>query len=99
MHPDFVFFHEVQGAARASIVDPHGHHLADAALKLRALASFAAEFGDDFHRIEAVSKIGDEMVVLDMQRAAVRDAVSRQGSQPLELYQSDVAASYDAAAG
>ena len=27
MHPDFIFFHSVDGEARASIVDPHGHHL------------------------------------------------------------------------
>ncbi len=43
MHPDFVFFHEVGGQIVASIVDPHGHHLDDAAMKLRALASFARD--------------------------------------------------------
>ena len=50
MHPDFVFFHEVNGEIVASIVDPHGHHLDDADIKLKALATFAAEYGDEFHR-------------------------------------------------
>ncbi|WP_051216822.1 DEAD/DEAH box helicase [Microbacterium gubbeenense] len=27
MYPDFVFFHEVQGELKASIIDPHGTHL------------------------------------------------------------------------
>jgi hypothetical protein len=38
MHPDFVFFHEVGGKIVASILDPHGHHLDDALMKLKALA-------------------------------------------------------------
>ena len=35
MHPDFVFFNEVGGKIVASIVDPHGHHLDDALMKLK----------------------------------------------------------------
>jgi hypothetical protein len=41
MHPDFVFFHEVGGKIVASIIDPHGIHLDDALMKLKALARFA----------------------------------------------------------
>ena len=44
-HPDFIFFHEVKGQIKASIVDPHGHHLEDAVTKLRALAEFAEKYG------------------------------------------------------
>ena len=40
MHPDFVFFHEHGDQVRASIVDPHGHHLPDARIKLKALGIF-----------------------------------------------------------
>jgi type III restriction enzyme len=36
------------GALAASIVDPHGDHLADAKAKLRALAAFADNYGDLF---------------------------------------------------
>ncbi|MEA2445779.1 MAG: type restriction enzyme [Thermoleophilales bacterium] len=35
MHPDFVFFHEVDGEVVASIVDPHGHPLPDASTSSR----------------------------------------------------------------
>ena len=38
------------GRWRASIVDPHGDHLADARAKLQALAMFAEQFGDRFVR-------------------------------------------------
>jgi type III restriction enzyme len=74
MHPDFVFFHEVKGKIMASIVDPHGHHLADANIKVKTLANFADIFGEDFHRIEAVAEVDGHMKVLDTKIAAVRDA-------------------------
>jgi hypothetical protein len=94
MHPDFVFFREVEGHLRASIVDPHGHHLDDADLKLKALAEFADRFGDEFDRIEAVTKVGGSMLMLDMQRPTVRDAVVHGHQSALELYESDVGAPY-----
>lgn len=100
MYPDFVFFHEVNGVVRASIVDPHGHHLDDATIKLRALTDFAESFGDAFHRIEALSSIPDaphSMYVLDMTLPEVRDAV-RNGSTPaIEMYRSDLAIVFDEA--
>ena len=43
MHPDFVFFNEVDGKMRPSIVDPHGHHLEDSLVKLQGLAKFAED--------------------------------------------------------
>jgi type III restriction enzyme len=75
MHPDFVFFHEVQGKTVASIVDPHSIHLDDAAIKLKALAKFAGEYGSAFHRIEALAEVDNRMKVIDMQVAAVRESV------------------------
>ncbi|MDN5852234.1 MAG: type III restriction endonuclease subunit R, partial [Actinomycetia bacterium] len=95
MHPDFIFFDEVAGTVKASIVDPHGHHLEDSLQKLQGLARFAAEYGAEFHRIEAVTKIGTTMRILDLQVAEVREAVISARDTPLEYYMSDLAVSYD----
>lgn len=94
MYPDFVFFHEVGGQVKASIVDPHGTHLDDAVVKLRALAEFAQEFGTDFHRIEAVAASGNSMKVLDMTISAVRDGVLHENKPAIEFYESDFAIEY-----
>lgn len=98
MHPDFVFFNEVDGKIVASIVDPHGHHLDDAGVKLQALAQFAANFADRFHRIEALAEIPSGMRVLDMKIAEVREAVLAGTKTPVEYYISDFAVDYDAEA-
>ncbi len=75
--PDFIFFHLGSDAkVEASIVDPHGFHLTDALPKLRGLATFALDFGGDFHRIEAVAEMKDGTLrVLDLKREAVRIAI------------------------
>jgi len=75
MFPDFLFFHRVKGTIKASIVDPHGVHLADALPKLRGLAAFAADHGGAFHRIEAVAEVGGALRVLDLLEPRVRQAV------------------------
>lgn len=54
VQPDFVFVHVVDGKLLPSIIDPHGAHLGDAAPKLKALAEYADEFGQQFDRIIAV---------------------------------------------
>lgn len=95
MHPDFIFFNRINGEVRASIVDPHGHHLADSLVKLQGLAKFAAEYGNEFHRIEAVSKSGSVMKVLDLKVARVREAILQGTATPMEFYESDVAVDYD----
>lgn len=94
MHPDFIFFNEVRGQIKASIVDPHGHHLDDAGMKLRALAEFADKYGDAFHRIEAVAEAGGRMKLIDMQNPAVRDAVLNGRESPIEMYQSTLSVEY-----
>jgi len=76
MCPDFVFFHGSGDDVKVSIVDPHGHHLADALLKLRGLSEFAATYCDQFHRIEAVARMEDDTLrVLDLTQDTVRTAV------------------------
>lgn len=94
MHPDFVFFHDVDGEAKASIVDPHGHHLEDSLVKLQALAKFAEEHGDTFHRVEALSKVGDVMKKLDFTKPDVREAVKKGGQSVDWFYSSEFAVNY-----
>ncbi|MCD9198329.1 DEAD/DEAH box helicase [Aeromicrobium wangtongii] len=94
MHPDFVFFHEVAGEVKASIVDPHGHHLDDSLVKLQALAAFAEDHGDAFHRIEALSKVGNVMKVLNMKDDDVRGALKVGGQTVDWFYNSQFAANY-----
>ena len=77
MCPDFLFFHVAGDELKVSIVDPHGHHLADALPKLRGLADFAAAYGDSFHRIESVAQMNDGTLrVLDLTNPSVRKAVA-----------------------
>ena len=95
MHPDFIFFNEVGGEIVPSIVDPHGHHLEDSLIRLQALARFTDEFGSEFHRIEALAKVGNQMRVLDLQNEEVRAGVLASDKVPLELYVGDLAVDFD----
>ena len=77
MCPDFLFFHGDSENMRVSIVDPHGHHLADALSKLRGLAEFAATHGESFHRIESVARMKDGTLrVLDITDPNIRKAIT-----------------------
>lgn len=78
VQPDFVFFlRDSEGNMRASIVDPHGAYLGDALGKLRGLARYAEQYGEQFVRIESVSGVDTESLkVLDLKSEAVRAAVA-----------------------
>lgn len=94
MSPDFLFFSGDDDDIRVSIVDPHGVHLGDALPKLRGLARFAVEYGDAFHRIEAVAKMkNDTLRVLDLQKNEVRAAIDT-ATDAEQLYLSDTATDY-----
>ena len=95
MHPDFVFFHEVRGKIVASILDPHGHHLDDAMMKLKALAAFTATYGGAFHRIEALAEADGRMRVIDMKTDAARKVVAVREESPEYIYRSDIAVDYN----
>lgn len=84
------------GTLAASIVDPHGDHLADARAKLRALAAFAARFDDRFVRVESIAKGGDgTLQVLDLREVDVRDAVlAFTGGKVTALYDDPIARPY-----
>jgi hypothetical protein len=96
LQPDFVVVsRRSDGSLAASIVDPHGDHLADALGKLRALADYAERFGDQFIRIESIAKVDGTLKTLDLKDAAVRQAVvAFDGAKASPLYASDHARPY-----
>lgn len=94
MCPDFLFFSGDDDDIKISIVDPHGVHLGDALPKLRGLAEFTAEYGDAFHRIEAVARMTDGTLrILDLKSDQVRAAIGAAGDAA-KLYLSDAATDY-----
>jgi superfamily II DNA or RNA helicase len=84
------------GTLGASIVDPHGDHLADAKAKLTALADFADTHGDQFIRVVSVAKGTDgSLRVLDLLESHVRAAVREfDGAKVTALYDSAAAVPY-----
>jgi len=96
LQPDFVVIsRRDDGTLAASIVDPHGDHLADARNKLVALADYAEEHGDAFVRIESITKTDGELRYLDLAEQAVRDEVRNfEGAEVGGLYTTDVSDSY-----
>jgi type III restriction enzyme len=84
------------GSLAASIVDPHGDHLADAKAKLSALADFAEAHGDRFIRVVSVAKGSDgSLRVLDLLEPHVREAIRQfDGAQVTALYDSAAALPY-----
>ena len=99
VQPDFIVVSQRDdGSLGASIVDPHGDHLADARNKLVALADFAENHGDHFVRIESISKTSTGLRSLDLKSDAVRDLVrSFEGAEVASLYESPLATPYSAA--
>ncbi|MDQ6797439.1 MAG: hypothetical protein M3256_25655 [Actinomycetota bacterium] len=62
------------GTVAASIVDPHGDHLADVKATLRGLADYAEQFGDRYLR--SIAKVtGGNLRSLNLLDPKVRDAV------------------------
>ena len=94
MHLDFVFFNEIDGKIRPSIVDPYCTYLDDAIVKSRSLARRSEEFGEAFHRIDAIAAIprGD-LQVLDMKKV-VRDSALNGGLSASEPFAGQLAGAY-----
>jgi hypothetical protein len=81
VRPDFVFFSlHVDGSVVADIVDPHGHHLADALPKLRGFARYAELNGQAYGRIEAIAEVDGSYRLLDLKKPEVRLAVATAAS-------------------
>jgi len=94
LQPDFVIVsRRDDGTLAASIVDPHGDHLADAKGKLRALADFAEVHGDRFVRIVSIARSSTGALrALDLLEAEVRESVRAfDGAKVSSLYDSDAA--------
>ena len=87
MAPDFVFVHQVGGQLRASLIDPHGTHLADAVDKLKGLAQYAAKHAEDYHRIQSIAEVDGTYWMLNHKDEAIRAAItSFDGTDSRELF-------------
>ncbi|MDQ0825407.1 superfamily II DNA or RNA helicase [Arthrobacter sp. B2I5] len=87
MAPDFVFFHETQDGIVASILDPHAQSLSDSVPKLKGLAKYAKDHGDQYQRIESIIKINEVFYALNMKDRAVQEAVEGyREARPEALY-------------
>ncbi len=86
LYPDFIIFERVDGMILPSIVDPHRFDLDDALIKLRALADFAEQFGDKFHRVESLAEVAGTMRVLDLKSERVRKDVKYFKGDVVDLY-------------
>lgn len=84
------------GTLAASIIDPHGDHLADARAKLLALAQFAEDYSTEFLRVVSIAKSTDGALrSLDLTEPKVRDVVrSFEGAKVTALYETDAAVDY-----
>jgi len=85
--PDFVFVDQVAGQLVASLVDPHGTHLADAVDKLKGLAAYAATHADAYHRIQSVALVDEHYLLLNHKDPLIRDAITAyDGTDSRELF-------------
>lgn len=85
--PDFVFFHQTDDGVVASILDPHAQSLSDSIPKLRGLAKYAKDHGDEYQRIESIIKINDVFYSLNLKDKAVQLAVEAyREARPEALY-------------
>ena len=92
--PDFIFFStQSDGTIAADIVDPHGTQFSDALPKLQGLACYADTHPMVYGRIEAISKVGDTLRVLDMTDPAVRREVA-EAKDAKSLYTGTLAGDY-----
>jgi len=76
LYPDYVFFtRNADATVGASIVDPHSSHLADAMPKLRGLAQYAADSGDQYARLLAVDFVEGSHMAIDLHVESNREAL------------------------
>lgn len=85
--PDFVFVDQVTGRLAASLVDPHGTHLADAVDKLKGIAAYASIHADVYHRLQSVALVNGHYLLLNHKDESIRDAVvDFEGSDSRDLF-------------
>jgi hypothetical protein len=94
VRPDFIFFSQSDdGSIVADIVDPHGHHLAEALPKLKGLANYYEANAGKFRRFESVAETDGSYRVLDLTDENVRKAIESADSA-VELYKHQIARDY-----
>jgi type III restriction enzyme len=77
LHPDFVFYHEVDGEIVVDIIDPHRPDASDTGPKWTGLAAYASANGGSFRRVMAVIQNADKKLLsLDLKNSAVAEAVA-----------------------
>ncbi len=79
MAPDFIFVHQVGGHLRASLIDPHGTHLADAVDKLKGLAEYTAKHAENYHRIQSIAEVDGTYWMLNHKDQDIRTAITTFG--------------------
>ncbi|MEW1951049.1 DEAD/DEAH box helicase family protein [Pseudarthrobacter sp902506025] len=85
--PDFIFFHQTDDGVVPSILDPHAQSLSDSIPKLRGLAKYAKDHGDQYQRIESIIKVNDIFYSLNLKDSSVQAAVaSYSEARPEGLY-------------
>lgn len=72
LHPDFIFFENVNGCEMPAVVDPHGLHLSDTMPKLKGIARYVEDFGETFSRYWFVSDYKGQATYLDMKDEKTR---------------------------
>lgn len=87
VYPDFLFVHDIGGQLLASLVDPHGTHLADAVPKLKGISEYTARHGDAFHRIQSIANVDKQYRMLNLKDSVTRQAIdSFEGADAAELF-------------
>ena len=94
IRPDFIFFAKLDDSTIvADIIDPHGHHLADALPKLKGLAQYAESNEAVYRRVEVVAEVDGVYKLLDLKEKEVREAVYS-ANNTKQLYESNIAVEY-----
>lgn len=88
MYPDFIFFQNVGGKIKPSIVDPHGDWLGDSVGKLKGYVEYLKDHPDLFVRVLAVTDGSNgEIRYLDLMNKEVQDKIiAFNGSSAKELF-------------
>lgn len=75
LYPDFVFFHDVGGPIRPSIIDPHGIQLEDWADKLGGYLDYADRHSLEFRMIAPLTEIEGVALFLPLHDNGIRQTV------------------------
>jgi type III restriction enzyme len=91
MYPDFLVFRRQGEDIVVDILEPHWLKQDDAIPKAKGLANFAQRHGDRFGRIQLITRPGDKLLRLDLNREDIRDKVLNltNNQQLAQLYESD----------